>query len=177
MYDPDTVLNYEIGNKSTFMNGRLRVNASAFLMQWDDIQLQRWNDGSLWWQNGTVNGGTAETTGLEVDITGHLTENLRINANFSTGSAEYTEDIAAAHANFQLGQHLWNAGDQKEGAEFLQRAVALNPDSWNFFRQMKNLKHVLGSGGPEFMRRVRRARKAGKEYYPLPDLSTMNEVS
>jgi hypothetical protein len=90
---------------------------------------------------------------------------------------EFTEDIATAHANFHLGQHLWNAGNQKEGAAFLQQAVDLNPDSWNFFRQMKNLKHVLGSGGPDFMLRVRQARKAGKEYYPLPDLTTMDEVS
>ena len=108
---------------------------------------------------------------------GTACEHLYSKADARARTPEYTEDIAAAHANFQLGQHLWNAGHQKEGAEFLQRAVALNPDSWNFFRQMKNLKHVLGSGGPEFMRRVRRSRKAGKEYYPLPDMSTMNEVS
>ncbi len=93
IYDPDTVRNYEIGNKSTFMNGRLRINASAYLMEWDEIQLQRWNDGSLWWQNGTVNGGTAESTGLEIEVTGYVTDQLKITASASTGSAEYTQDI------------------------------------------------------------------------------------
>lgn len=108
---------------------------------------------------------------------GALSEHVYNETDARAHLPEFTEDIASAHANFHLGQHLWNAGKQQEGAAFLQRAVDLNPDSWNFFRQMKNLKHILGSGGPDFMRRVRQARKAGKEYYPLPDLTTMDEVS
>ncbi len=92
-YDPDTVTNYEIGNKSTFMNGRLRLNASAYLMKWDDIQLQRWDSGSLWWQNGTLNGGKGESKGLELEATAYIGDNLKIIASLSTGSAEYTEDI------------------------------------------------------------------------------------
>ncbi len=89
---------------------------------------------------------------------------------------EFTEDIALAHANFHLGQYLWRHGDKTEAASFLRCAVELNPDSWNFFRQMKNLEHILGSGGPEFMRRARRYRKEGKDYYPLPDMASMTEV-
>ena len=108
---------------------------------------------------------------------GAASEHVYSKADARAHLSEFTEDIALAHANFHLGQHLWNAGNQEEGAAFLQRAVDLNPDSWNFFRQMKNLKHILGSGGLDFMRRARRASKAGKEYYPLPDLSTMDEVS
>ena len=53
------------------------------------------------------------------------------------------------------------------------RCISLT--SWNFFRQMKNLQHVLGSGGPEFLRRSREHRKAGKAYYPLPDMAGMAE--
>ncbi len=88
----------------------------------------------------------------------------------------FTEEIALAHANFHIGQFLWKHGDQHEAANFLKRAVELNPDSWNFFRQMKNLEHIFGSGGPEFMRRARRWRKQGKDYYPLPDMASMREV-
>ena len=90
---------------------------------------------------------------------------------------EFTEEIALAHANFHLGRYLWDHGDRGEAMRFLRTATELNPDSWNFFRQMKNLEHILGSGGPEFMGRVRRANKAGKEYYPLPDMSTMAELA
>ena len=59
---------------------------------------------------------------------------------------------------------------------FLRAATDLNPDSWNFFRQMKNLESLLGSGGFEFMRRARRASKAGKEYYALPDMAAMEKL-
>lgn len=85
----------------------------------------------------------------------------------------FTPEIAEAHAHFHLGRRLFEEGNEEEGTAFLRRAVELHPDSWNFFRQMKNLEHILGSGGPAFFRRVREARKAGKEYYPLPDMASM----
>jgi hypothetical protein len=89
----------------------------------------------------------------------------------------FTHEIALAHAHFHLGRQLWRDGKKEEAWSLLRRATELNPDSWNFFRQMKNLEHILGSGGPEFMSRVRRASKAGKEYYPLPDMAAMEEVA
>jgi len=88
---------------------------------------------------------------------------------------EFTGDIALAHANFHLGRHLWEHGDRAEAMGYLRTATELNPDSWNFFRQMKNLESILGSGGPEFMLRARRASKAGKKYYALPDMAAMEE--
>ena len=90
---------------------------------------------------------------------------------------EFTEEIALAHANFHLGRYLWKRGERSEAMRFLRTATDLNPDSWNFFRQMKNLQSVLGSGGPEFMGRVRRASKAGKDYYALPDMAAMEEIA
>ena len=90
---------------------------------------------------------------------------------------EYTEEIALAHANFHLGRHLWEHDDRVEAMRFLRTATDLNPDSWNFFRQMKNLQNILGSGGPEFIARVRRASKAGRKYYALPDMAAMEELA
>ncbi len=92
-FDPDTVTNYEIGNKSTFLDGRLRLNVSVYLMEWDQIQLPRWNDGDLWWMNGTFNAGEAESKGIEVYLTAAFTDNLSFSASVSSNSAEYTEDI------------------------------------------------------------------------------------
>jgi tetratricopeptide (TPR) repeat protein len=90
--------------------------------------------------------------------------------------ADFTPSIALAHANFHLGRYLWEHGDRDEAADFLREATDLNPDSWNFFRQMKNLEAIWGSGGPAYLRRVQRARKAGKVYYPVPDMVGMSEV-
>jgi outer membrane receptor protein involved in Fe transport len=66
-------------------------------MQWDEIQLQRWNDGEdLWWMNGTFNGGTAESKGIEVYLKAAVTDNLEFTASVNAGKAEYTEDIRSA---------------------------------------------------------------------------------
>ena len=90
---------------------------------------------------------------------------------------ELTDDIARAHTYFHLGRHLWMHGDRGEAMRLLRRATELNPDSWNFFRQMKNLQNVLGSGGFEFFARARRASKAGKAYYAVPDMPAMRDVT
>jgi len=62
-------------------------------MEWDKIQLQRWDDGDLWWMNGTFNAGKAESKGIEVSLKAAITDNLEFSANVNSGKAEYTEDI------------------------------------------------------------------------------------
>ena len=89
--------------------------------------------------------------------------------------SQFTEEIATAHANFPLRRYLWDKGDRDEALSFLRTATELSPDSWNFFRQMKNLQHILGSGGPEYLVRAARASKAGKQYYPLPDMAGIRD--
>ncbi len=88
----------------------------------------------------------------------------------------FTEDTALAHANFHLGRHLHQRGETEEAMTFLRRATELSPDSWNFFRQMKNLQHLLGSAGLEMASRARAASKAGKRYYALPDMPVLREI-
>ncbi len=39
-YGPDYLSNYEVGIKSQWFDNRLLLNVSAFLMEWDDIQLR-----------------------------------------------------------------------------------------------------------------------------------------
>jgi len=92
VYDPDKVDNYEVGVKSTFAGGRVQLNASAFFMEWDEIQLNRTNP-DIWWQQGVQNGGKAETQGLELSITVHATDNFKIMGSFFAADGEYTEDI------------------------------------------------------------------------------------
>jgi outer membrane receptor protein involved in Fe transport len=39
-YKPDYLKNHELGTKNLFLDGRLQVNATAFLMKWDDFQIE-----------------------------------------------------------------------------------------------------------------------------------------
>jgi len=93
LYDPDKVLNYEIGMKTEWFDNRVQINATIFHMTWEDIQLSVWSDqDGLWWLNGIANGGGGENKGAELDVIWQATDNLRISGNFYTGDAYYTDD-------------------------------------------------------------------------------------
>jgi len=87
-----------------------------------------------------------------------------------------SDSIALAHAYFRLAQRLSYRGDREEAAPLFARAVELNPESWNMFRQMKNLEHPEASYGPDFHTRVAEFTGAGKRYYPAPDMPGIEAV-
>ena len=65
-YNPDKLNNYEAGIKSQWLDRRLTLNASLFLMQWNAIQLESSTSGATdgaWWKRGTINGGTGGDQG------------------------------------------------------------------------------------------------------------------
>jgi iron complex outermembrane recepter protein len=90
-YDADFLESYELGMKSTMMDGRWRLNGAIYFMDWDDIQIGFFNpDISLL---GLVdNVGAAESKGVELDTTFLATENLSLNFSYAYNSAELKED-------------------------------------------------------------------------------------
>lgn len=69
-----------------------------------------------------------------------------------------------AAACFRLGEYLAENGRFEEGAPWLEEAIRLRPESWNFFRQKLALGQPEAAGGPEFWRRVD---ELGQQaYYP-----------
>ena len=64
-YQPDFISNYEAGTKLTFLDGRMRLNAAVYQLDWKDIQL------SFLGANGLTeirNAGNARIRGAEVDL-------------------------------------------------------------------------------------------------------------
>lgn len=90
-YAPDKLTNYEIGLKSTWMEGRLTLNASLFLMEWEGIQINS-RIGEKFWQRGTWNGETGETAGAEINGSFYITPNWMIEGSLFLADAEYTAD-------------------------------------------------------------------------------------
>ena len=66
-FDPDSLWNYELGIKSIWNDGRLKLNVAAFYIDWADIQLQRFTEVSR--LNYTDNAGDATVGGIETEIT------------------------------------------------------------------------------------------------------------
>ena len=105
----------------------------------------------------------------------------------------FTSEIALAHTAFHLGLYLWHRADtphhgdkqhrgdshpelRREAKQFFDQALELNPDSWNFYRQIKNLEHPLASSGWSYFKRVWQFHRRGKPYYPLVDLPGVKKL-
>ncbi|HUG02827.1 MAG TPA: TonB-dependent receptor [Steroidobacteraceae bacterium] len=92
-YDPETVDNYELGWKSEWLDGRLRLNSSVFFMKYDDKQEEQ----SVPTSQGTgqqtvvVNAASAEIMGLEVDFAAMFTDSFMLSGNLGLLEAEYKE--------------------------------------------------------------------------------------
>ena len=93
-YDQETVSNYEVGFKSEWLDGTLRLNGAAFFMDYEDkqeeLQLPSATSGT-----GQVtlvtNASTAEVLGLELDLLWNPTANLSLRGNLGLLDAEYDE--------------------------------------------------------------------------------------
>ncbi|MFW8590688.1 TonB-dependent receptor [Glaciecola sp. 2405UD65-10] len=86
---PDTTQNYEIGMHSTWLNNTLIVNASVFLIDWDDIQIGDVTaNGGI---NITRNGGKAESKGLELSSRALLGNGWSMQGSYAYTKAELSE--------------------------------------------------------------------------------------
>jgi iron complex outermembrane receptor protein len=79
-YDPEYVTNYEIGIKSTLMDGRMRLNATAFVMDYEDMQINASSD-AVATSSTKANLGDATISGLELELSALLMENLTVSVN------------------------------------------------------------------------------------------------
>lgn len=96
-FDGDFLDNYEIGIKSQWLDNRLTVNASAFFMEWSDYMQGAQFD--LWWLRGTINAGTAETTGIELAADWSVTDRFSISANLFVADAEFQDNHCNDYIN------------------------------------------------------------------------------
>ena len=89
-YEPDFVNNYEIGWKTIWMDGRMRLNGAAYFLEWENFQFS-FLDFAVSPLTIIQNIGQAETTGLEFDLTFAATTDLTLSLAGSFNDAELKE--------------------------------------------------------------------------------------
>lgn len=114
VYGPENITAWEIGSKNRFLNNTLQVNASAFLYQYKDQQVQQQitlPTGGI--GTGTVNAGASKLYGGDVDILFQPTPNDRIEFFGAYLHARFTDFVAVVNGvNTQLaGNRLQQAPD------------------------------------------------------------------
>jgi outer membrane receptor protein involved in Fe transport len=85
----DSLWNYEMGFKSSFLNRRLTMNASGFIIEWDNIQqlIQL----PLCGYNFTGNSGKAQSAGFEFEFNGKPVPELTLGLGIGYNSARITQ--------------------------------------------------------------------------------------
>ena len=90
-YKSDSVNNYELGLKTTWLDGDLTLNGSLFFMQWTDPQISATSVNA-----GTsifVNAGAAETKGVDLAGEWQITDGFNLRGTFSFVDADLTEAV------------------------------------------------------------------------------------
>ena len=90
-YDADFLTSTEVGFKSILMDGRFKLNAALYQMDWDDIQLG-WFDSSISLLGLVDNIGKAESNGFELDTTYVISDKLIFSMGYATNEAKLTQD-------------------------------------------------------------------------------------
>ncbi len=120
--EEEKVTSYEVGLKSTLMNGRLLLNATYFFNNYDDLQLTAINpDGAFV----LINAADTEIHGLELEVSARPTPNLRIYGNLGTINAKYTGFAEVNRPIFE-GRDLKQAPDLTYGLGFDYTMPAFN---------------------------------------------------
>jgi iron complex outermembrane receptor protein len=99
-FQPDSLWNYELGEKSTFFGDRLTLDADIYDIEWSDIQLTL-NAGGI---NNLVNGGNARVHGAEASFDYRVLDDLTLGGNASYTDAEITKTLLPA--TFPKGDSL-----------------------------------------------------------------------
>lgn len=89
-YDSDSVVSLESGARYRSANGRMRINAAVYHLDWSDMQTQKLlNCGAGFAENA----GDADSAGVELELVSVPLENLQLAFTASYNRAELSDDV------------------------------------------------------------------------------------
>lgn len=90
-FGPDTVWTYQLGEKSSWLDGRLVLNLTAYMNIWEDVQTNRVLQECSYLY--TSNGGQIRGTGLELESRIRLGEQLLLSLNAAYNDTQADGDL------------------------------------------------------------------------------------
>lgn len=91
-YTSDTLNNYEIGLKSTWLNGRFQLNLTGYHMVWNDIQIQGVDPNPAYFASGILNLPQATIDGVEGKVAWIPAEGWNLDGNFGYNDARLSRN-------------------------------------------------------------------------------------
>ena len=88
-YDAQTVTAYEVGSKSLLADGSVRLNASLYVNQFEDLLATRFVDAGATTLAFTDNAGAIDAMGVEVEMDWAVSDQLQLGARIALQQSEY----------------------------------------------------------------------------------------
>ncbi|MFO7551852.1 MAG: TonB-dependent receptor [Haliea sp.] len=126
-YGPDSSINYELGAKTSWLQGRLIANLALYYIDWTDIQVNGARISDM--RTFIANAGDARSQGVEIELQAVPLEGLDLNLSLTFQDAEMTdvadniivaatkgEDLPGS-VDFKMSggiQYSWAAFDDKQ---------------------------------------------------------------
>lgn len=88
--DPDTLVNYELGLKTSLLQHQLQIDLAAYHIKWSDIQVQAATTGGVQYE---ANGGSAKSDGLELETLFAPLRGLTLRFNGAYAHPVLTSDV------------------------------------------------------------------------------------
>lgn len=93
--------NYELGIKSTLANGRLRLNAATFFLDYKDLQVYE-----LAGLNLVTSNAAAEVKGFEIETAFAVSYNITIGGSYTALDAKFTSDATSSTGTLAYNGHV-----------------------------------------------------------------------
>ena len=148
-YGTDDTTNTEIGIKTLMMDGKMRLNATWYNVDWTDIQVSRFDPVNVSILTFVENAADADVSGLEADILWYPNDDWTINAAFSKNDTEITRlkaqivEIAPVGSALPLAPEIqWNirairASEFMGNPAYTQFAIKSAGESYSSLEQDK----------------------------------------
>ncbi len=88
-FDPETNWTYEIGAKTDWLDGDLRINVAAFYIDMEDIQITNQITGTALFA--TQNSGTGTSKGFEIEVSATPVDGLDLSINYAFADATFDD--------------------------------------------------------------------------------------
>jgi iron complex outermembrane receptor protein len=90
-FEPEENWTYEVGAKTTWLDGALQINGAAFYVDWTDAQFRQIQSSGGGFLTTTQNSEGLEVKGIEIDAVYALNENILIAGGYGYSDAEFED--------------------------------------------------------------------------------------
>lgn len=138
-YEPDKVLNKEVGLKGYLKDGAVSYTTAIYHIDWDDVQIETFTLAGF---KGVTNGRSAVSQGFELEVNANLSDAASVAFGYSYTDAELTDTVAITTGTLNDGDPLPYVSENQLNLAFDYRIPAAAGREW--------LLHLDGNYRSEF---------------------------